>query len=87
MKFEDLQYFLQGQETYFFPLNHVLFIWQEHMPPASPQIFLIYSYKTETKTILSTTGNTASWNTLESSSDTENITEAGSTEQIHENPF
>lgn len=46
-----------------FPLNHVLFIWQEHMSPASPQIFLIYSYETETKTILSTTGNTASWNT------------------------
>lgn len=52
MKFEDLQYFLQGQETYFFPLNYVLCIWQEHMPTASPQIFLIYYYKTETKMIL-----------------------------------
>lgn len=43
---------MQGQETYFFPLNYVLFIWQEHMPTASPQTFLIYYYGMETKTIL-----------------------------------
>lgn len=78
VKLEDLQYFPQGQQTYFFPLNYVLFIWQEHMPTASPQIFLIYYYETETKTILSITkGNPASRNNLKSN---KNITDAGSTE-------
>lgn len=75
---EELQSSLQGQQTDFFPLNYVLFIWQQHMATASPQIPLIYYCKTETKTLeLSTPGNPASCSTLESSSSTGNIPGAG----------
>lgn len=58
---EELQSSPQGQQTDFFPLNYVLFIWQQHMSTASPQIPLIYYCETETKTLeLSTPGNPAS---------------------------
>lgn len=58
---EELQSSPQGQQTDFFPLNYVLFIWQQHMATASPQIPLIYYCETETKTLeLSTPGNPVS---------------------------
>lgn len=56
------------------------------LPP--PKLFLSITTEWKPKQFyLSTTGNTVSWNTLMSSSSTENITEADSTEQIHVDLF